>query len=92
MVVYPNLLDMTMEERPKVFNTDQVKTWKFCRGTNGDWFEVDSAGHLTRVGNVSVLHIWEANKNSYLETMLKSWKKEQTNNEQLEELKSLVGE
>lgn len=85
---------MTMEERPKVFNTDQVKTWKFCRGfgTNGKWFEVDSDGNLSPVGDRSIFSTWEMNKNRYLEDRFEDWKKKEANDQALQELKTIVVE
>lgn len=82
---------MTLEERPKVFNTDQVKIWRFCRAADGRWFEITDDGELLLVEN-GLGGIWEWGKQRYLADKLTEWEKKKKEDKALLELKATISE
>ncbi len=62
-----------IEERPKFFNTDQVKTWRFCR-SNEIWYQVEDDGTLVSLGSDRGLPpAWELNRATYLDELLDAY-------------------
>ncbi len=65
-----DMVFVTIEERPKLFNTDQIKTWHFCRASSIEWFLVEDDGTLVPCYNdPRAVEWWEINRTRYLEAL-----------------------
>lgn len=67
---------ITLEERPKLFNTDQVKYWHYCRSDDGNWFLVEENGDIVECENSGWnADTWELNRYAYLEYLYKQYQR-----------------
>lgn len=88
-----DVIFVTLEERPKLFNTDQIKTWHFCRSGSqnpkGEWFLVEDDGTLVPCPDEGST-CWERDRVRYLESMWDRYNEKLNSAERYKELTEKV--